>query len=67
MSRREGNDMIVLTIEDCTGRKLLRLKSPAGDENKVGEMFNSILEKYGMALTIVKQQHAPKTAEPFEW
>lgn len=69
MSRREGTDMIVLVVEDCTGRKLLKMKAQASDERMIESIFNSVINKYGMGLKIIRAE-APaiiEEEEKFEW
>jgi hypothetical protein len=68
MSRRDGSDMIFLVVEDCTGRKLMRSKSSANDERAIANMFNSIINKYGMGLRVIKRA-APlePDEEEFKW
>jgi hypothetical protein len=49
-----GDDVIVVTSEDCTGRKTSKEKVNANDSHSVGRVFQSFIDKYGLNLKIVE-------------
>lgn len=49
-----SDDIIRISNEDCTGRKLFRAVAQVSDEKEVARVFNSIINKYGLKLRVQK-------------
>ena len=47
-----SNDIVTITSEDFTGRKLLKRRSNASDAESIKNIFQSIIDKYGLDLEI---------------
>lgn len=68
----QGSDIIIVSSEDCTGRKLSKQRSNVFDEEAVGKMFQSIIDKYRLGLKVVKAEPRDKLKflkedEEFKW
>ena len=68
---RHSNDIIVVTQEDFTGKKIAKFKSNSQDEEEVAKIFQSIIDKYSMNLKIIKGDGVNKSwldaDEDFQW
>ena len=50
-----GSDILIVLIEDCTGRKISsKQKVNLDDVESVIRMFKQIIDKYGMNIKLVK-------------
>lgn len=65
----KGNDVIILTLEDCTGRRLFKYKSNADDGEEVKKMLQSLINKKGLNLKIIDfiNENPFKSDEDFEF
>ena len=64
--------MITLISEDCTGRKIDKLKANTSDENSVAKIIQFVIDKYGLKLKIKKIEKPKgldwlKSDEEFKW
>lgn len=48
-----GNDVLILTWEDCTGRRLGKYKTNADDGEQVRKILQSFINKKGLNLKVV--------------
>ena len=51
-----GSDIITVIQEDFTGRKLQKFRSNAINEEEIAKIFQSVIDKYGLNLKVVKSQ-----------
>jgi hypothetical protein len=66
----QGNDVVIVTLEDCTGRRLFKYKSNADDEEEVRRILQSLINKKGLNLKVIEFQnpHSPfESDEDFEF
>lgn len=63
-----NGDIIRVINEDCTGRKIMRKTANAEDSEAVRELFNSVIDKYGLDLQVVSvKTKRIRKEEEFHW
>lgn len=63
-----NGDIIRVINEDCTGRKIMRKTANAEDSEAIKELFNSVIDKYGLDLQVVSSKNnRVRTEEEFHW
>lgn len=55
---RDGADVVVVTNEDCTGRKIGTMKASVKDQRDVSKAFSYIIDKYSLDLAITEKKNA---------
>lgn len=63
-----NGDIIRVINEDCTGRKIMRKTANAEDSQAIKELFNSVIDKYGLDLEVVSAKSTRiRNEEEFHW
>lgn len=50
---RKQGDVIVVALEDFTGRRFAKLRANANDANSVKDMLNTLIDKCGLPLKVL--------------
>jgi hypothetical protein len=52
----QGNDVMIISLEDCTGRRLFKYKTNADDEEEVRRILQSFIDKKALNLKVVREK-----------
>lgn len=50
---RKQSDILIVSLEDFTGRRFWKSKVNVNDTESVKELFNTIIEKSGLSLRVM--------------
>lgn len=57
-----GSDVIIIVIEDCSGRKNGKYRIGLNNTTAIKKAFTEIIDKYGIPLEVVGLEK-----KPYEW
>ena len=62
-----SGDIVEIRVTDCTGRRLFSVKSNLLDESEVVNLFKTIVDKYGLGITIRLEQRERAETDDIKW
>ena len=65
---RGGDDILVIKVESCTGKRLSQFKTSTNDSVTIEKVLNAIIEKYGLPIKVIREKKDwIKADEEFQW
>lgn len=65
-----SSDVLILTIEDCTGRKILKSRTNCTDVKEIAKAIQQAVDKEGLPIYIrylSQKDYVEVKDEKFEW